>query len=379
MSSSLLINSRNGQAGKASEASGSSLALLAEAEFRQRLHFEQKRTERSRKGFVLMLLDCTRLLSNGSREALSQILPALIETSRETDIKGWHHDGAVLGVIFTEIEPAGDLPVIHLLSARTAEALAKSLGAGRAAKVEIALFPYPEPAGQEDGGPMRHPDAIGNGNGKQSMLRVKRALDVAGSLALLGVLSPLMVLIAVLVKLSSRGPVFFRQQRVGLYGKTFTFLKFRSMKSANDPSIHERFVQRFITESKSAAQANGAGKAIFKIKDDPRVTRVGRILRRTSLDELPQFFNVLQGHMSLVGPRPPIQYEVDVYDIWHKRRFLTVKPGITGLWQVTGRSKVSFDDMVRLDLRYARTWSLGMDLRILLLTPRAVIWGDGAF
>jgi exopolysaccharide biosynthesis polyprenyl glycosylphosphotransferase len=326
-----------------------------------------------------MLLDCTKVSANLSDGRAEKVAAVVTETSRETDIKGWYRDGAVLGVIYTEIEPVSKLPVVHLLGARTAEVLSRLLGAEAASQIEISLFVYPDAAGQVNGSSIRHPDSIAEDKGRQWLLRIKRVIDVGGSLALLGILSPLMALIAVLVKLTSQGPVFFRQQRVGLQGKTFTFLKFRSMKSASDPSIHERFVRRFITESKDLEPARGDENAVFKIQDDPRVTRVGRILRRTSLDELPQLFNVLRGDMSLVGPRPPIPYEVDCYDLWHRRRFLTVKPGITGLWQVTGRSRMRFDEMVRLDIRYAKTWSLGMDLKILLRTPRAVIWGDGAY
>ena len=126
-------------------------------------------------------------------------------------------------------------------------------------------------------------------------------------------------------------------------------------------------------------KTQGGSKPVYKMKNDPRVTRVGRFLRRLSLDELPQFFNVLKGDMSLVGPRPPLAYEYEEYDVWHRRRVLEIKPGITGLWQVNGRSRVGFDDIVRLDLRYARGWSLWLDLKILAQTPRAVLFGDGAY
>jgi lipopolysaccharide/colanic/teichoic acid biosynthesis glycosyltransferase len=353
--------------------------VLSEAEFQERLHFEQKRTERSRRSLVLMLVNSTKLMDSASPEVLDKIVATVLETSRETDIKGWYRNGLVFGAIFTEIDPGSERLVVNLLGARTAEVLVKSLGADQASSIEISLFAYPDTAGQADEGPMRHPDTTAEDERKQWSLRIKRAIDVTGSLALLGLLSPLMTLIAVLVKLTSRGPVFFRQQRVGLHGKTFTFLKFRSMRCASDPAIHERFVRRFITDPAVSEQADGAGRPVYKIKDDPRVTGIGRLLRRTSLDELPQLFNVLQGHMSLVGPRPPIPYEVECYDIWHRRRFLAVKPGITGLWQVTGRSRMKFDEMVRLDIRYAKTWSLGLDLWILLQTPRAVIQGDGAY
>jgi lipopolysaccharide/colanic/teichoic acid biosynthesis glycosyltransferase len=167
---------------------------------------------------------------------------------------------------------------------------------------------------------------------------------------------------------------------MGRYGTRFTFLKFRSMYVENDDSIHKEYVARLIAGGFRAGDASaGAQDTVFKIKEDPRVTRVGRFLRRSSLDELPQLFNVFHGEMSLVGPRPPLPYEYACYNTWHRRRLLTVKPGITGLWQVCGRSMVSFDDMVRLDLRYAETWSVWLDLKILCMTPAAVLSGEGAY
>jgi lipopolysaccharide/colanic/teichoic acid biosynthesis glycosyltransferase len=146
----------------------------------------------------------------------------------------------------------------------------------------------------------------------------------------------------------------------------------------NDLTIHKEFMKHVI-HGEGAADEKRSGERIYKMVHDPRITKLGRFLRRTSLDELPQFINVLKGDMSLVGPRPPLAYEFQQYDIWHRRRLLAVKPGITGLWQVNGRSKVSFDEMVRLDLRYVRTCSLWLDIQILLQTPRAVFTGDGAF
>ncbi len=158
------------------------------------------------------------------------------------------------------------------------------------------------------------------------------------------VLAPLFFVVALAIKLSSRGPVFYRQLRVGRYGQTFTFLKFRSMFVNNDSSVHKEFVTQLIASEAGdkAKEENGTG--VFKLTNDKRITRVGKILRRTSLDELPQFINVLRGDMSLVGPRPPIPYELAAYQTWHRQRLLAVKPGITGLWQVTGRSSVRFDD-----------------------------------
>jgi lipopolysaccharide/colanic/teichoic acid biosynthesis glycosyltransferase len=143
----------------------------------------------------------------------------------------------------------------------------------------------------------------------------------------------------------------------------------------NDPAIHQAYIRRYIREQKSYDGAVGARDAVYKIKDDPRVTALGKFLRKTSLDELPQFFNVLRGDMSLVGPRPPIPYELENYELWHRRRVMEIKPGITGLWQVSGRSSTTFDEMVRLDLTYAEKWSLWLDLKIILKTPWAAVKG----
>ena len=151
------------------------------------------------------------------------------------------------------------------------------------------------------------------------------------------------------------------------------------MHCSNDPSIHMEYVKGFIAGNGKTASQDANTKIVYKITEDPRVTPLGRFLRRTSLDELPQLFNVLKGEMSLVGPRPPLAYELEAYDVWHRRRLLEAKPGITGLWQVNGRSKLCFDDMVRLDLCYAKTWSIWLDIQILLKTPQAVFSGEGAY
>jgi lipopolysaccharide/colanic/teichoic acid biosynthesis glycosyltransferase len=151
------------------------------------------------------------------------------------------------------------------------------------------------------------------------------------------------------------------------------------MHALSDSQSHREFVKRFIEGHITSPPSGPNNHVVYKITEDPRVTSVGRFLRKTSLDELPQFLNVLRGEMSLVGPRPPIPYEIEVYDTWHRRRLLEVKPGITGLWQVNGRSTARFDDMVRLDLKYAQAWSLWLDLKILLQTPRAVLFGGGGY
>jgi lipopolysaccharide/colanic/teichoic acid biosynthesis glycosyltransferase len=184
--------------------------------------------------------------------------------------------------------------------------------------------------------------------------------------------------IAAAIKLTSKGSILFRQQRIGEHGVPFTFLKFRTMYINNDSSQHQEYVRQLIAGQAVKHPTNGKGEGVFKLTNDSRITPVGSFLRRTSLDELPQFINVLRGEMSLVGPRPAVTYEVEAYATWHRRRLLEAKPGITGLWQVQGRSRVGFDDMVRLDLRYARNCSPWLDLKILLQTPKAVIAGDGA-
>lgn len=195
---------------------------------------------------------------------------------------------------------------------------------------------------------------------------LKRAIDVVFSLSVLILAAPLMALIALAIKMNSRGPILFRQDRVGQDGRPFTLYKFRSMTiGAEDQKDLLR-------------DLNEADGPIFKMKDDPRVTRVGRWLRRLSLDELSQFYNVLRGDMSIIGPRPPLPEEVAEYQPWHMRR-LDIAPGITGLWQVSGRSELPFDEMALLDIYYVEHWSPALDLKILLRTVPTILFGDGAY
>jgi len=204
----------------------------------------------------------------------------------------------------------------------------------------------------------------------------KRAFDTVVATILLIILSPLFLLIALAIKVDSPGPAVYRQQRIGENGRPFTMFKFRSMHQGADPSAHRAYVTTLIERNLSPEQL-GDGRSSLKEPDDPRVTRMGRIIRKMSLDELPQLFNVLRGEMSLVGPRPALDYEVAVYRDWHHRR-LRALPGITGLWQVEGRNRVSFDEMVRLDLQYIEHQSLRYDIKILLQTPWTMLSGHGA-
>ena len=205
----------------------------------------------------------------------------------------------------------------------------------------------------------------------------KRLFDVLAASLGVVVLSPFLLLIAVAIKLDSPGPVFFKQTRIGEHGRPFEFLKFRSMRTDVDSEAHKAYVQDLIQQNTSLEEAQANGQKSLKMVEDPRITRVGRLIRKTSIDELPQLFNVLRGDMSLVGPRPPLPYEVEVYKDWHRQRF-DAPPGITGWWQVKGRNRVSFDEMIRMDLYYIEHVSIWLDLKILWLTPRAVITGEGA-
>lgn len=214
--------------------------------------------------------------------------------------------------------------------------------------------------------------AIG-GRRQETYQWLKRLIDIVGALTGLALFSPLFLVIAAAIKLTSRGPVLFKQQRIGQFGQPFTFFKFRSMEDGCDDLIHQRYVEKLIKGENHLVNLGSEQQPVYKIQFDPRVTTIGNILRKTSLDELPQFLNVLSGTMSLVGPRPPIPYEVENYKNWHLRRILEVKPGITGLWQIYGRSRTTFDDMVRLDLRYVDQKSLLLDLKILLRTIPAVL------
>jgi len=208
---------------------------------------------------------------------------------------------------------------------------------------------------------------------------MKRLLDIILSTAAIIVLLPLISIIAIGIKVTSSGPVFFKQPRVGYMGKKFIIYKFRTMFNLKNEKAHQNYVQNFIHNSSAGESNADHDPKIFKMQHDPRITRIGRFLRRTSLDEVGQLFNILKGDMSLVGPRPPIPYEVDMYDLWHKRRFLAVKPGLTGLWQIYGRSATTFNEMVRLDLAYVHNWSLALDIKILLKTIGAVLSMKGAY
>jgi lipopolysaccharide/colanic/teichoic acid biosynthesis glycosyltransferase len=402
--------------------------FLEQEQFLGRLREERLRSERSGLPLTLVIMDLEGMLdymaaakSFSPNGFLRHLAGTLRNSTRESDVKGWYEQGKIgLLTPYTDLSGAGAL--VSNLASNLAE-FSKTNGsfqkhdfmpfvglsllhAGRSYltrnpdKQEDNFDPstpqqfyqmeFSTPAagklsvsgGSVDLATIEWPFFLEILNQEQSrklQLLCKRFLDIAGSLVGIVLSVPLMLILAVLIKLTSRGPVLFRQQRLGYLGKTFTFLKFRSMKVDCDSSVHKEYVSKLIEGKNEEINKGTDDSPLYKITNDPRITTVGRFLRKSSLDELPQFFNVLKGDMSLVGPRPPIPYECDVYRRWHCRRVLEAKPGITGMWQVNGRSSTTFEGMVRLDLAYIRNWSLWLDIKIMLKTFWAVLSTKGGY
>ena len=366
--------------------------LLAQDAFARLVLVERRRSERSGRCFAILALRARASLDPAVSPLGWAVGDALAAATRRTDVLGWIAPPSVLGVLLPGLPESRPWAAVERVRVRVERALDRHVAARSSVTLAGRLFPEPTTAGAvataqgpsrshgDDGNtlvdPLLYPELGEPRGARRRAEALKRGFDIAGSAVLLTALAPLGLLIAGLVRLTSPGPILFRQVRVGYGGRPFTMLKFRTMYADADETVHRRFVTRFIVDGPRAAPSNEAG--LFKLVHDPRVTPVGRLLRKTSLDELPQIWNVLRGEMSLVGPRPPIPYEFEQYAPWHRRRVFEVRPGLTGLWQVRGRSRTTFDEIVRLDLRYVRTQSLSTDLRILLAAPRAVISGKGA-
>jgi lipopolysaccharide/colanic/teichoic acid biosynthesis glycosyltransferase len=352
--------------------------VLSEDDFMAALNLERKRTERSGNAFLLALfrLSPADHASNLRNDMIKVVVPTIRPVLRDTDVVGWYQSNDVLGVVLTQCHGEPKTKAKSAVDKKLRDVLALS-ASDTLPRLTISYHFYPDDIGEltSDSAPLQSMNQAHPGSGGAQYL--KRAIDIAGSLMIMPVLLPLFVIIGIMIKLNSKGPIVFRQTRVGRGGKVFSFLKFRSMYDKNDPTIHREYVTGLIA-GRGVAAMDGTNKKVFKLVGDPRITSVGRILRKSSLDELPQLFNVLMGDMSLVGPRPPVPYEFERYAPWHRQRVMQVKPGITGLWQVSGRCRTTFDEMVRLDLRYARSWSIWLDLKILLRTPAAVFSGEGA-
>jgi lipopolysaccharide/colanic/teichoic acid biosynthesis glycosyltransferase len=343
--------------------------VLPKREFLAQLRRERRRSDRSKAPLSLAILRSEGAAGDG--EVLQSVIAELSSTVRETDLVG-HLGGSEVGVILPETDDAG--------ARAFAAKVARRLGP-EGVSVDSATYPsdlFERLIAEGAPSPAASTVLLGQEVGPLGQYGLKRVLDVIGAIVALLLFSPLMVAAAIAVKLSSPGPVIFRQIRLGRGGVPFTFYKFRSMVCNNDDRVHREYVASFINGDHANANQGGDSKPLYKMKNDPRVTKVGRFIRKTSIDELPQLFNVLNGDLSLVGPRPPLPYEAVKYQSWHLRRVLDVKPGITGLWQVEGRSKTTFDEMVRLDLRYVRECSLALDLRILIKTIAVVLKDDGA-
>ena len=348
--------------------------FMGEAAFLANLCQERTRAERSGRKFALMLVDGGHTLAFGKEfVTLRKFTSVLLNSTRKTDVVGWYETNSIAGVLLTEFGDGNAQDALRLVDTRVREELAKELPILAQNRLRISFHVFPEEWNFDDPSfapdEKLHPDLPGQSKKGRFARISKRIIDVIGSLCALIALAPIFLAIAAIIKSTSKGPVFFKQQRIGQYGVPFTFLKFRSMYTQARTDLHEEYVKKFITGSADSNENEG----LFKLKNDPRITPFGAFLRKTSLDELPQFINVLVGEMSLVGPRPPILYELKSYNQWHLRRVLVARPGITGLWQVNGRSRTRFDEMVRLDLRYAAEQSTWLDLQIIAKTPLAML------
>ena len=339
-------------------------------QFLRDLHREKRRAERSKAPLSLVLY---RLDENANEihAHMERLLELLHGAKRETDILG-HVGDDLIGVLCPDTDErgtkgfmrkiegqCGSMPLVAVASTYP-DNLFESLAAGGQTQPAFKPFVVSE-------------TTVASGK----TYTLKRSLDIVVSILAIVLLAPLMLAIAAAIEFTSRGPVIFKQKRLGQGGVPFTFYKFRSMVTNVDDAIHREYVANLIN-GQTVQDAAGGEAPSYKMKKDPRVTAVGRFIRKTSIDELPQLFNVLKGDMSLVGPRPPIPYEATHYQPWHLRRVMSIKPGITGIWQVEGRSRVGFNEMVRMDLRYMRDCSIGLDFRILFKTVFVVLRCDGA-
>ena len=357
-------------------------SFYVEDSFNDLLYTERKRADRSQRSFLLMLVDINGLLHDDeiAKNEKSELAYILSSCKRETDIIGWYKYDSIVGIIFTEIKELDQ----YKIRKKIYNNLSDVLDPEKINKIKISFHVYPEKDSNTELNGYKpdkklYPDSTRRKYYKKTSVIIKRCADIILSLIFIIIFSPLFLAIPILIKLSSQGPVFFKQKRAGQFGKEFNFIKFRTMIVNNDSSVHEKYIENLIHNNGGDNNKKSEGNnCTYKMDNDSRVTSIGRMLRKSSMDELPQFFNVLKGEMSIVGPRPPIPYEIKHYYPWHKRRIRRVKPGITGLWQVEGRSRTTFDEMVRMDIRYVREWHLLLDIKILLKTPFAVLSGKGA-
>lgn len=380
--------------------------ILKKSEFADLIYYERERSERTNSPFSLIHIDFSKINKSTDAQAFKEFIKTIEPSFRTIDRAGWVKDNTICILLpETKIDGAKHAAV------KFKNKLRERLGE-KSSLLDFVISTYPEifdykennihsnktisctsslteihgmeyssePLMSEtlalDSSRILDLGAIRLREDWQFV--VKRVIDISGALFGLIIFSPLMLIIASGIKLTSKGPLFFKQERMGYQGKKFPFLKFRSMYTDNDESLHREYVKKHIKGNHNEINMGSEDQPCYKMKNDPRITPLGKILRKSSMDELPQFFNVLMGQMSLVGPRPPIPYELDNYQTWHMKRVLNVKPGITGLWQVKGRSLTTFDEMVRMDLHYAKNWDLWLDIKILFSTFKVVFTGMGA-
>jgi len=346
--------------------------LLLKSEFLNRLRIEKRRVDRSKACLSLVLFYLQRK-EEKSRHTIQEFIALLHKHTRESDIKG-SVDRDVIGLLLPDTDENGVKRCVEKISESNGD-FNYSVKAGTYPD-HVFLKLLSEEAGPPDFFPLDLDEPV---ESHRFQIALKRVIDILGALLGLILFSPIMLATAITIKMTSPGPIIFKQTRFGKKGARFQFYKFRSMYCNTDDQIHREYVTNLIKGNLANINQGNKVVPLFKMVSDSRVTRVGRIIRRTSIDELPQFFNVLKGEMSLVGPRPPLTYEVEKYEPWHLRRILDVKPGVTGLWQVSGRSRTSFDEMVRLDLRYVQNWTTLVDLKIILKTVKTVFSLKGAW
>jgi lipopolysaccharide/colanic/teichoic acid biosynthesis glycosyltransferase len=369
------------------------------------LEREKARADRNAHQFSFILFNLNNKTAGGSNSQASSLINILVNRIRWTDEAGWF-DNKCLCVVLPDTSNIGARKfadsVLQMLSAKsdtpdytiyTYPSESFPGGNGNSKQLRFKdICPQWEPGTLEDCSTFADNDGPDRGAIDKKVLMDdtalgditleaesdlpffqpgpiwKRAFDILGSIIALIILFPLFVFVSLLIKAVSKGPVFFKQQRIGYKGKPFIMLKFRTMKVNTDTAEHKEYVIKLINGAKNG----NADKPMTKLSNHRERIRFGRILRKMCIDELPQLFNVLRGDMSLVGPRPALSYEVEEYLPWHYDRFNAI-PGMTGLWQVSGKNRLSFNEMVRLDIRYSRDLSFWLDMKILLKTPFAII------
>jgi lipopolysaccharide/colanic/teichoic acid biosynthesis glycosyltransferase len=389
----------SGAGTKSLEEFASRLGFWDTASFQRLLDHERRRSRRNNQPLSAVGLRYRASPGASSDEpdllVWRRMLEGIAHHARDTDLK--HFDGDEITVLLPETSAARASAAAARLASLIGRRLEGLLPAGQ---VEHGLIirhwvvtedrpasagdsEPPAPAGGEertDVGGARVDDRAGSGmpTRRSRLLQratVKRTIDIVGaSMGILLVL-PLMAVIGVAIRLTSPGPALFRQPRLGHRGRRFLMLKFRTMRANGDDQIHREYLRRLI-ENGEGVNRGTADQPVFKLTNDPRLIPLGCFLRRWSLDELPQLWNVIAGDMSLVGPRPSVYYEVEHYKPWHFQRFEAM-PGLTGLWQVDGRARTTFDDMVRMDVRYIRSWSLFLDLTLMARTFDTVLRRQG--